>query len=110
MSVDDELEEIRRRKLLELQRRLLQEQQEAQLRKQAELQKQALLRRILEPKARQRLTNLRMVKPEIVSQLEVQLIQLAQTGRVPIPITDSLLKEILLRIQRSRREIKIRRV
>lgn len=110
MSVDEELEEIRRRKLLELQRRLLQEQQEAQLRKQAELQKQALLRRILEPKARQRLTNLRMVKPEIVSQLEVQLIQLAQTGRVPIPITDSLLKEILLRIQRSRREIKIRRV
>jgi len=110
LSVDDELEEIRRRKLLELQRRLLQEQQEAQLRKQAELQKQALLRRILEPKARQRLTNLRMVKPEIVSQLEVQLIQLAQTGRVPIPITDSLLKEILLRIQRSRREIKIRRV
>lgn len=110
MSVDDELEEIRRRKLLELQRRLLQEQQEAQLRKQAELQKQALLRRILEPKARQRLMNLRMVKPEIVSQLEVQLIQLAQTGRVPIPITDSLLKEILLRIQRSRREIKIRRV
>lgn len=110
MSADDELEEIRKRKLLELQRRLLQEQQEAQLRKQAELQKQALLRRILEPKARQRLTNLRMVKPEIVSQLEVQLIQLAQTGRVPIPITDSLLKEILLRIQRSRREIKIRRV
>jgi len=110
LSVDEELEEIRRRKLLELQRRLLQEQQEAQLRKQAELQKQALLRRILEPKARQRLTNLRMVKPEIVSQLEVQLIQLAQTGRVPIPITDSLLKEILLRIQRSRREIKIRRV
>ena len=110
MSVDEELEEIRRRKLLELQRRLLQEQQEAQLRKQAELQKQALLRRILEPKARQRLTNLRMVKPEIVSQLEVQLIQLAQTGRVPIPITDSLLKEILLRIQRPRREIKIRRV
>ena len=110
MSVDEELEEIRKRKLLELQRRLLQEQQEAQLRKQAELQKQALLRRILEPKARQRLTNLRMVKPEIVSQLEVQLIQLAQTGRVPIPITDSLLKEILLRIQRSRREIKIRRV
>jgi len=110
LSADDELEEIRKRKLLELQRRLLQEQQEAQLRKQAELQKQALLRRILEPKARQRLTNLRMVKPEIVSQLEVQLIQLAQTGRVPIPITDSLLKEILLRIQRSRREIKIRRV
>ncbi|KYH41888.1 MAG: hypothetical protein AYL32_002490 [Candidatus Bathyarchaeota archaeon B26-2] len=110
LSRDEELEEIRKRKLLELQQRILQEQQEAQMRRQVELQKQALLRRILDPKARQRLTNLRMVKPEVVSQLEVQLIQLAQTGRVPIPITDELLKEILLRIQKARREIRIRRV
>ena len=110
MSYDYELEEIRKRKLLELQQRLLREQQEAQMRQQAELQKQALLRRILDPKARQRLSNLRMVKPEIVSQLEVQLIQLAQTGRVNLPISDDLLKEILIRLQRGKREIRIRRV
>lgn len=110
MSYDYELEEIRKRKLLELQQRLLREQQEAQMRQQAELQKQTLLRRILDPKARQRLSNLRMVKPEIVSQLEVQLIQLAQTGRVDLPISDDLLKEILIRLQRGKREIRIRRV
>jgi len=110
VGYDYELEEIRRRKLLELQQRLLREQQEAEIRRQAELQKQALLRRILDPKARQRLTNLRMVKPEIVSQLEVQLIQLAQSGRVELPISDDLLKEILIRLQRGKREIRIRRV
>ncbi|HIE13995.1 TPA: DNA-binding protein [Candidatus Bathyarchaeota archaeon] len=110
VSYDYELEEIRKRKLLELQQRLLREQQEAQMRQQAELQKQTLLRRILDPKARQRLSNLRMVKPEIVSQLEVQLIQLAQTGRVDLPISDDLLKEILIRLQRGKREIRIRRV
>ncbi|NIW09773.1 MAG: DNA-binding protein, partial [Gammaproteobacteria bacterium] len=85
MSEDEEIEEIRRRKMLDLQRRLSQEQQRLQAQQQMELQKQAILRRILTPKARQRLTNLKMVKPEFANQLELQLIQLAQQGKVNIP-------------------------
>jgi programmed cell death protein 5 len=73
-------------------------------------QKQSLLRRILTPDARSRLTNLKMVKPEFAQQLELQLIQLAQRGRVDIPVTDEQLKEILVRLQSGRREFKIRRV
>ena len=110
MSEDEELEALRRRRLLELQRQLLQEQQRAEAQKQLELQRQALIRRILTPKARQRLTNLRMVRPEFASQLENQLIQAAQQGRISIPITDDQLKEILSRLQSARREIRIRRV
>ena len=107
---DEELEEIRRRKLMELQQRLLQEQEAAEARKRIEMEKQAILRRILTPEARQRLANLKMVKPEFASQLEIQLIQIARQGRINIPIDDEQLKEILRRIQTSKREIQIRRI
>ena len=110
MSEEEELEEMRRRRMLELQRRLVQEQQRFQAEQQIEMQKQAILRRILNSDARQRLTNLKMVKPEFAEQLELQLIQLAQQNRVSIPITDEQLKEILQKLQSQRREIKIRRV
>ena len=43
-------------------------------------------------------------------QLEAQLIQLAQAGRVQIPITDEQLKQALEKMQSQRKEIKIRRI
>lgn len=110
MSEEEELEELRKRKLRELQQRLAREQQRIQMQQQIEMQKQAALRRILTSKARQRLTNLKMVKPDFIEQLELQLIQLAQQGKVNIPITDEQLKDILMRLQSGRRDMKIRRV
>ncbi|MEM3700218.1 MAG: DNA-binding protein [Candidatus Bathyarchaeia archaeon] len=107
MSEDEsELEELRRRKLLALQQKLAEEQRQAQI----EQQKQALLRKILTPDARQRLTNLKMVRPEFTEQLELQLIQLAQQGKLPIPLTDAQLKQILIQLQSQRREPRIRRI
>jgi len=110
MSEDEEIEALRRKRLMELQQQMLQEQQRAEAQRRLELQKQALMRRILTPKARQRLANLKMVRPEFASQLELQLIQIAQQGRISLPITDDQLKGILSRLQRTRREIRIRRV
>jgi len=107
---ENELEELRKRKLLELQRRMAEEQRKEQTEQQLELQKQALLRNMLTPEARQRLTNLKMVKPEFTSQLELQLIQLAQQGKLPIPLEDEQLKQILIQIQARKREPKIRRI
>ncbi|MCK4482880.1 DNA-binding protein, partial [Candidatus Bathyarchaeota archaeon] len=86
------------------------EQRNIQMQQQLELQKQALLRSILTPEARQRLANLKMVKPEFTSQLELQLVQLVQQGKIPVPVTDKQLKQILIQIQARKREIKIRRV
>ena len=107
---EEEIEELRRRRLLELKRRLAEEQQRVQMQQQIEMQKQAVLRQILTSDARRRLNNLKIVKPEFASQLELQLIQLAQQGRANIPITDEQLKEILIKLQSRRREPKIRRV
>ena len=106
---EEEIEEIRRRRMLELQQRIAQEQQRAQVQQQIEIQKQAILRRILTPEARQRINNLKMVKPDFANALEIQLIQLAQAGKVQTPITDEQLKEILIRLQAQRRDIKITR-
>ena len=106
---DEELAEIRRRKLLAMQQQE-DEQKQAQAESQLEAQKQALLRQILSPEARQRLTNLKMVKPEFTEQLELQLIQLAQTGKLPVPLSDAKLKQILIQLQSRKRETKIRRI
>ena len=107
---DEDLELIRRRKLSDLQRAMAEEQRAEKVQKQLEAQKESLLRAILEPEARQRLTNIRMVRPEFAEQLELQLIQLAQTGKLRIPLTDSQLKETLKRLQSQRRDITIRRI
>lgn len=109
MSEDEEIEALRKRRMSDLQRRLTQEQQKAQMQQQIESQKQTILRRILSSDARQRLTNLKMVKPEFAEQIELQLIQLTQARQLKIPVTDGQLKEILARLQTQRRDIKIRR-
>jgi len=105
---DDELELIKRRKMLEYQKMMEAAKAEEEQR-QLRLRKESILRAILTPEARQRLTNLKLVRPELVEGIENQLIQLAQSGRIPLPITDEFLKEILRRVvASSRRDIKLR--
>ncbi len=102
---DEELEELKRRKMMELQKRLEEERRRAEL----AAQRRAILSVILTPEARARLDNLRLVKPELVEALENQLIALAQSGRIKVPITDEELKRILEEVyKRTHREIRIR--
>ena len=107
---DDELDAIRKRKLLSMQNRMNDEQRQSQADQQIESQKQALLKQILSPEARQRLNNLKMIKPEFTEQIELQLIQMAQGGKLPIPLSDAQLKQILVQLQSRKREIKITRI
>ncbi len=107
---DEELDQIRKRKLSSMQRRMTDEQRQAQAEQQIEAQKQALLAKILTPEARQRLNNLKMVKAEFTEQIELQLIEMAQTGKLPIPLSDAQLKSILIQLQSRKRETQIRRI
>ena len=107
---DDELDQIRKRKLLSMQNRLSDEQRQVQAEQQIEQQKQALLAKILSPEARQRLNNLKMVKRDFAEQIELQLIEMAQSGRLPIPLSDAQLKQILIQLQSRKRETTIRRI
>ncbi|MEM4622741.1 MAG: DNA-binding protein [Desulfurococcaceae archaeon] len=98
---DEELEAIRMRKLAELRKKMEEE-------KERRSRIEALLRQILTPEARERLNNLRLVKPELAAALEEQLILLAQSRRIPIPITDDFLKKLLSELyEQTRRETKI---
>lgn len=110
MGSDAEIEDIRRRKLQELRARLAEEQQRAEDQKSLELQKQALLRQVLTTEARQRLNRIKLVRPEFAEQIELQLIQVAQSGKIRLPITDTQLKTILANLQSARQEIRFRRV
>jgi len=107
---DDELEQIRNRKLRSMQNRMGDEQRQAQAEQSMENQKQALLAKILTPEARQRLNNLKMVKKDFAENIEMQLIEMAQTGKLPIPLSDVQLKSILIQLQSRKRETTIRRI
>ena len=95
MYNDDEMEAIRQRKLAELQQQ--QAAQEAQEEQKAtlEAQKQSILRQILTEEARQRLANIKLVRPQVAEAVEMRLIQLAQQGSLSAKLTDEQLKEIL---------------
>ena len=104
---DEELEAIRQRKLAEIQEQQINakahEEQQAAL----EAQKQSILRQILTEEARQRLANVKLVRPQVAEAVELRLIQIAQQGGVREKINDEQLKEILRKIQGQKRETKI---
>jgi programmed cell death protein 5 len=106
---DEELEELRKRKLLELQ---LQQRQQEAMQEQAtvvEQQKQMILRQILSPEAKSRLSRIKLTYPEFATSVEEQLILLAQSGKIQKIITDDDLKMILNKIQPKKHEISIQR-
>jgi programmed cell death protein 5 len=81
-------------------------------RKRAEEERRAAREQILKvvftSEARQRLTNVRMVKPDIARLVEDQVVQLASTGKLTRPISDEELKSILGNLQQPKREFKIK--
>ncbi len=113
---DPELEQLRRRRMAELQNQqaaaqqdYAQQQQAEEQRRQYEAQKQAILRQIMTPEARDRLANVRLADPQHAESVESQLIQLAQSGRLQRVINDDMLRELLRQVAPKRRDIKIER-
>jgi programmed cell death protein 5 len=100
---DPELEEIKRRQLARVQQRFSAQDVEDQRAaiEAEEARRQAILRQALTTEARQRLQNVKMVKPSIARLLEDQIIALFQSGKLDRPITDGALKQLLLRISMS---------
>ncbi|MCL4311142.1 MAG: DNA-binding protein [Candidatus Thermoplasmatota archaeon] len=112
MDNDDELNNIRKRKLEEMQRNTQQGEMDEENRKQIEQEearRQQILRQILSTEARERLSTLKLVRPDLVSNVENQLIQLAGMGRINRVIGDEELKGILSRLIGSKRETRIER-
>jgi len=101
-------EEIKKRMLQEkLQQQMAMHGQQQQM---AEAQQalKAVMSQILEPKARERLANLKVVKPDLAMQLEMYLAQLAQSGQIQSKLTDEQIVLILRKLS-EKREISIKR-
>ncbi|MFB6131073.1 MAG: DNA-binding protein [Salinigranum sp.] len=115
---DDRLEELREKRMQELQEQHggegggdAQAQAEAQqaAQDQAEAQKQALLKQHLTDGARKRLNAIQMSKPEFADQVERQLVALAQSGRIQDRIDEDQMKQLLKELTPESKSFDIRR-
>lgn len=107
---DPELEEIRRRRLAELQKEAEQRALAEEQMRRIEEQRAAILRGVLTPEARERLARVKMAHPDVARVVEDQLIALASSGRLDREIDDATLRQILRRLAPKKREIKIERI
>jgi programmed cell death protein 5 len=71
--------------------------------------RQRALMVLLEPPARQRLMNIKIVKPELAATVENYLLSAANAGRLNRSLTDDELKQILLSLQQPKKDFKINR-
>ena len=112
--MSDDLDALRRKRLEELQKQNTPQttdtenlKQQEELKKQQEAQKQAFLRSILSDKAKQRLTNIRLVKPQLAENIENQIIYLSQSGRVIGRVSEEQLLNLLKKLQDRKRDSSI---
>ena len=71
--------------------------------------RQKAIMMLLDQNARQRLTNIRIVKPELALAVENYLINSASTGRLNRAITDEELKQLLTSLHQPKKEFRINR-
>jgi len=74
--------------------------------KKVEEMKKIVLRKLMSKEAIERISRLKLVKPDLAAQLELYLVQLYQTGKIGTIISDDQLKLILESLT-SKKEFKI---
>lgn len=87
-----------------------QDKKDSQEESSAKAMRENIMRMALTSEARQRLANVRMVKPQTAQTIEDYIIQLASSGRLKKVIDDDELKAILGQFQEKKREFTIRRI
>ena len=99
---DRELEEVRQRRLQEMQA-----QAEPQLAQEQELiahkaQVQGALRQLMSAEAKERLAQVRIARPRVAAAVEQQVLALAGDGKLTGPIDDATLQQMLAHLSRKR--------
>lgn len=100
---EERLKEIRKKKLEQLKQQAAQQQAAQHQQKELESKKFQIMRKILSQEGRQRLENIRMVRPQFAQQIEGQLIQLFQMGKLrgATPLSDQKFKQLLKQLQKQ---------
>ena len=84
-----------------------QDREAADQEKQVKAAREQMLRLVFTSEARERLNNIRMVRPDLANSIEGQIFQLASSGRLRHQISDEELKQMLGQLQRPKKEFKI---
>jgi len=83
--------------------------EEAKRREAEGMMRQKALMVLLDQDARQRLTNIRMVKPELAMAVENYLITAASAGKLNRALSDEELKQLLINLQQPKKQFRINR-
>jgi programmed cell death protein 5 len=108
---DEELEELRKKKMEQLKEQQGEGDAEAQQARQdqAEAQRKAILRQHLTDGARKRLNTVKMSKPDVGEQVEQQIVALAQSGRIGGQIDEEKMKQLLSELTPDSKSFDIKR-
>jgi len=108
---DEELEELRKKKMEQLKEQQDEGDAEAQqaAQEQAEAQKKAILRQNLTDGARKRLNTVKMSKPDVGEQVEQQIVALARSGRLGETIDEDQMKQLLSELTPDSKSFDIKR-
>lgn len=110
MSEMTSLEEIKRKKMQEMQRQAAPSPAEAeQAEAEMEAQLDSMLRSVLTPEAKARLANIRLVNKELYLKVAQSLLYLARAGQLPGKLDDDQLKSLLEKARGQKRDISIKR-
>lgn len=113
MPEEDDLEELRQKKMEQLKEQQQQQEVDEEAlqaqQDQAEAQKKAVLRQHLTDGARKRLNTVKMSKPDHGDQIERQILSLAQSGRVQGKIDEDQMKQLLSELTPDSQSFNIRR-
>lgn len=101
---DDDLEQIRARRMAQLQNQYSSggqgpsKEQQEEMRKKQEDMKNSILVQVLDQPARSRLNTIALTKPEKAAMVEKMLIQMAQSGQIQGKLGEEQLKSLLERV------------
>ena len=103
---DRELEELRQRRLQEMQAQAEQQLAQEQERVAIEAQVQGALRQLMSAEAKERLAQVRVARPEMAKAVEQRIMALARDGELTALIDDATLQKMLTHLS-HRRETKV---
>ncbi len=107
--MDDELEDIKRKKLEQLKRQMESQDSQDESEEQMEAQIKSILRTAMTSEARERLARVRLARPDVAESIEQQIVMLAQRGAIKGKVDDKTLKKLLAKITSRKKDIKIER-
>jgi len=104
----NEADSIKEQKLAELQQQFAQQQESEQQKQAAEQKIESMLKSILEPEAKARLKNVKLINEQLYWNVVQQLLSFAQSGRIKGQVTEEDVKKLLSALS-QKRNIKITR-